>query len=242
MATCLCDAFFDSAAKATVEILESVGCEVLFPDGQTCCGQPAFNAGDWVASRKVIRHFAKVFAGNEPIVVPSGSCAAMIFHGALLAFENESDKATIQALANRTWELTDYLVNGLGIKEWKGIFPHRVAFHRSCHTRGTGSADAAQQLLQSIRNLDLLTVGEAEQCCGFGGTFSVSFPVLSQKIGELKLQHLTENKPDYLASLDLGCGIHIGGLLAKQASSLQVLHVAQILRDAQLNNQRFITQ
>ena len=142
MLTCICDAFFDDVGKSSVEALEFAGCEVEFPEGQTCCGQPAFNAGDWKSSRKVIRHVAKVFAGDLPVVVPSGSCAAMIFHGAKLAFEDEPDRGEIDQLGGRTWELCDYLVNGLGVTSWPGRVEKRVAFHRSCHSRGTPSVAA----------------------------------------------------------------------------------------------------
>ena len=103
MATCLCDAFYDDQAAATVEILEHLGIEVVFPEGQTCCGQPAFNAGDWVASRKVVRHAVQTFAGDDPVVLPSGSCAAMLFHGAALEFEHEPDLPAGEALGRRTW-------------------------------------------------------------------------------------------------------------------------------------------
>lgn len=241
MATCLCDAFFDDAARATVEVLEHVGCEVLFPEGQTCCGQPAFNAGDWNASRKVVRHMMDVFEGEDPILIPSGSCAAMVFHGAKLAFEKEPDYDRVQAFAKRVWEISDYLVHGLGIVQWEGFFPYRVSFHRSCHTRGTQSGESAIALLKSIDGLELLPVGEYEQCCGFGGTFSVSFPNASEAIGELKVQHLLEHKPDYLAAVDMGCGIHIGGIVKAQGQDIELLHVAQILRNALNNKQRFKT-
>ena len=119
MATCLCDAFYDGVAKATVEVLEHLGCEVEFPENQTCCGQPAFNAGDWPASRQVVRHACQVFAGDKPVIVPSGSCAAMMFHGAGLAFEKEADLDSIEAMGQRTWELADFIVNGLGVTRWR---------------------------------------------------------------------------------------------------------------------------
>ena len=140
MGTCLCDAFYDDVASATVEVLEHLGIAVEFPENQTCCGQPAFNSGDWVASRKVARHTADVFAGDLPVIVPSGSCAAMNFHGNLLQFEENPDPA-IDSLARRTWEVMDFIYNGLGIKTWPGKFdkPTRIAFHRSCHSRGTGT-------------------------------------------------------------------------------------------------------
>lgn len=232
MATCLCDAFFDDVAKATVQVLEWAGCEVEFPEGQTCCGQPAFNAGDWKASRQVVRHTMDVFAGEKPVVVPSGSCAAMGFHGAILEFEKESDLPRVQQLANRTWEVTDYLVNGLGVKQIPGKFPHKIAFHRSCHSRGTCSGPAAVQLMSSIEGLELLTFGEQEQCCGFGGAFSVSFPNISKKMGELKIEHITAAKPDFLSSADMGCLLHLGGIIDKEGKEIPRKHVVQIVRDA----------
>jgi L-lactate dehydrogenase complex protein LldE len=232
MATCLCDAFYDDVAAATVEVLEHLGVEVVFPEGQTCCGQPAFNGGDWAASRKVVRHTVKTFAGEEPVVVPSGSCAAMLFHGAVLEFENEPDLGEVEALGRRAWELGDFIVNGLGVKTWPGRFDATVAFHRACHTRGTASADAAIALLKSIAGVKLVEFGEAEQCCGFGGTFSVSFPNISTAMGSLKLEHVRAAQPDVLVSPDMSCMMHICGLAANEGKPIKSRHLAQVLRDA----------
>lgn len=233
LGTCLCDVFFDDVARATVEVLEYAGCSVTFPPDQTCCGQPAFNGGDWKASRKVVRHCAEVFAGDQPIIVPSGSCAAMLFHGAPLAFAEEEDRATIDRMAARTWEVCDYLVNGLGLTDWPGRFPHTVAFHRSCHSRGTESGPAAETLLRAMDGLQLATFGEQEQCCGFGGTFAVSFPNISAAMGNLKLEHIqqADPKPEYLASADMGCLLHLGGMLDKAGVDLPRRHIIQIVRD-----------
>ena len=235
MATCLCDAFYDEAAIATVQVLEHVGCSIEFPEAQTCCGQPAFNGGDWPASRKVVRHTVKTFAGEHPVVVPSGSCAGMLFHGAPLEFEHEPDRAEVESLGRRTWELADYLVNGLGITAWPGPYPAKLAFHRSCHSRGTPSGEAALTLLRSIEGLQILEFGEAEQCCGFGGTFSVSFPNISTAMGELKLDHIVAAKPDAIVSADMSCLMHLSGLAEKAGRSIPTLHFAQILRDALAN-------
>ena len=163
MGTCLCDAFYDDVARATVEVLEHLGVEVVFPENQTCCGQPAFNSGDWEASRKVARHTASVFAGDLPVIVPSGSCAAMNFHGNLLQFE-ECPEPAINSLAQRTWEVMDFIVHGLGISQWQGALesPTKIAFHRSCHSRGTCSGEATRTLLSSIQNVTLLPFGQSE--------------------------------------------------------------------------------
>lgn len=235
MATCLCDAYFDDVGIATLQVLEYLKCEVSFPEGQTCCGQPAFNAGDWVSSRRVVRHCARIFAGDQPVVVPSGSCAAMLFHGAPLEFEEERDLGEIQQLAGRTWEIADFIVHGLGINEWPGKFPAKVAFHRSCHSRGTRSGPATTQLLQSIEGLELLPFGEAEQCCGFGGTFAVTFPNISAAMGNLKLSHALKDDPEYLVSGDMGCLLHLGGMAEKAGKPVKTRHMVQVLRDALRN-------
>ncbi len=236
MATCLCDAFYDDMARATVEVLEHAGCAVEFPEAQTCCGQPAFNGGDWAASRKVVRHAVRTFTGDAPVVVPSGSCAAMMFHGAVLEFEKEPDLPAVESLGRRTWELADFLVNGLGVKAWPGRYDAKIAFHRSCHTRGTGTAAAAVQLLRSIAGVTVVEFGEAEQCCGFGGTFSVAFPKISTAMGTLKLDHVRAAQPDVLVSADMSCLMHMGGLADKAHAPMKTQHLAQVLRDALKNS------
>jgi L-lactate dehydrogenase complex protein LldE len=232
MATCLCDAFHDDVAAATVEILEHLGCEVSFPEAQTCCGQPAFNGGDWPASRKVVRHTVRAFSAADPVVVPSGSCAAMMFHGAVLEFEHEADLGAVESLGRRTWELGDFIVNGLGVRKWPGRFDAAVALHRSCHTRGTASSDAVALLVGSIGGVRLVEFGEGEQCCGFGGTFSVGFPHISAAMGDLKLEHVRAAGPDVLVSGDMGCLMHLCGLAAREKAPLRAMHFAQLLRDA----------
>ncbi len=209
--------------------------EVGFPEAQTCCGQPAFNSGDWIASRKVVRHTVKTFAGEDPVILPSGSCAAMMFHGAILEFEKENDLPEVKSLASRTWELADYVVNGLKVEQWPGKFEATVAFHRSCHSRGTDSSEATNKLLSSIRGLTLVPFGEGEQCCGFGGTFSVAFPIISEAMGKLKLEHVNAAHPQILTSGDMSCMMHMGGLAAKAGHPIKTMHFVQIMRDALVN-------
>ncbi|MDX2185469.1 MAG: (Fe-S)-binding protein [Opitutaceae bacterium] len=232
MATCLCDAFHDDVARATVQVLEHLGCTVEFPEAQTCCGQPAFNAGDWASARKVIRHTLSTFVGNTPVVLPSGSCAAMCHHGNLLALEKEPDRAEAESFATRVWELADFVVHGLGITSWPGRLSAKVALHRSCHLRGSRSAAAAEALLRSIPGVDVVAFGEEDQCCGFGGTFSVAFPNVSSRMGELKLDHVRAAEPDLLVSLDMSCLMHLGGLAERQGQGMRTRHLAQVLRDS----------
>lgn len=237
MATCLCDALFDDTAIAAVEVLEHLGCTVEVSPAQTCCGQAAFNAGDWPAARKVIRHILRAFPGDAPIVVPSASCAAMLFHGALLAFENEPELPEVRRLAKRVWEFGDYIVNALGVTNWRGRFDAKAVFHRSCHARGTLSGEAATKLLGTIDGLTLLPFDESEQCCGFGGVFSVAFPNISKSIGNLKLDNLLAAAPDLVISIDQSCLMNLSGLASKSGRPVKTRHIAQVLRDA-LNNTR----
>jgi L-lactate dehydrogenase complex protein LldE len=138
----------------------------------------------------------------------------------------------VRDLAARTWELGDFIVNGLGVRSWPGRFDARIALHRSCHTRGTGSSDAVAALLGSIAGATLVPFGEGEQCCGFGGTFSVSFPHISSSMGELKLEHVRAADPDVLVSGDMGCLMHLGGLANRRGAPVRMLHFAQVLREA----------
>ena len=232
MATCLADAFFDDVARATVEVLEHLGCTVDVPPDQTCCGQPAFNAGDWQAARQVSRHALRVFAGEAPVVIPSGSCARMTSHGALLLFERENDRGAAGELGERSFELADFIVRELGVERFGGHFPCRVALHSSCHCRGTSYAESALVLLRSIEGLELVKVGEEEQCCGFGGTFSATFPGVSARMGDLKLEYLLAERPDVIVSADMGCLMHLEGRARKEGRTLKTLHLAQLLRNA----------
>ena len=156
--TCIIDQFFPEVGEAAVRVLRRLGVDVEFDQSQTCCGQPAFNSGDWKSGRKVARHTASIFGGDLPVIVPSGSCAAMNFHGNRLQFEEEPDEA-VESLSNRTWELMDFIVNGLGVTEWEGSLenPTKIAFHHSCHSRGTKTGEATTQLLQSIENVELVS-------------------------------------------------------------------------------------
>ena len=232
MATCLCDAFFDDVARASVEVLEHLGCVVELPADQTCCGQPAFNAGDWDAARRVARHALKVFSEDGPVVVPSGSSARMVSHGALMLFERETDRDSALALAGRSFELADFIVRELGVTSFPGRFPGRATLHRSCHSRGTTYAESALVLLHSIDGLEVAESEEGEQCCGFGGTFSTTFPTISGRMGDLKLEHLLAGRPDVVVSADMGCLMHLDGLARKEARPFRWLHLAQLLRDA----------
>ena len=232
MITCLCDTFYDNVAKASVELLEHLGCIVDVPDAQTCCGQPAFNAGDWEATRKVIRHTMQAFKGDQPIIIPSGSCAHTVHHGYQLVFENgtEAEKKAAHALANRTWEICDFVVNGLGIQTWPGRFDGKISLHRSCHTRGSDTCSAALQLLRSIEGRNP-RVDESEQCADLEALSQWPTEHLAA-MGTLKIDKLTAVKPDLIGAVDMACMLHLSGLAERQKRPFRKLHVVEILMQA----------
>jgi len=232
MITCLCDAFFDDAARAVVDCLERAGCGVSCPPDQTCCGQPAYTSGDWDDFRHIVRHVMRVFDGDAPIVVASGSCAAAMFHEAPIAFEGHADLPAVRQLASRTWEFADFLVNGLGIAGWSGRLPGRVAVHDACHTRGTPTVQAIRSLLGGIDGLEMLEFPDRDECCGFGGVFSVSHPHVSTAMGHRKVNNIRTVAPDFVVSADMSCLMHQQGLARRQGLEYPVRHLAQVLRDA----------
>lgn len=237
MATCLCDAIFADAAKDSVEILKKFGCKVILPKNQTCCGQPAFNSGDFASARKVIWHTIEAFSGNDyPVVVPSGSCAAMLFDSALVAFRDadREDYEQVEKFAERVWELNDFLVNAMGVEKIGGKLEAKIAVHNSCHTKDTGTPAAMRKLLESIEGVELLDF-DSDGCCGFGGTFSVVFPQLSAEMGERKVRNITAVRPDIIAAADTSCLMHQRGIAERLGLEYPARHVCQIYAQALRN-------
>ena len=230
MLTCLCDAFYGEVGIATVRVLEAAGCRVEFPPEQTCCGQPPFNAGDWDAARKLVLRAAEVFAGEIPVVTPSASCAAMVRHGATMLMRDPPFPC---------YELAEFLVDVVGIPKWKrGLPRRRVAFHQSCHGRAlrasskTGSGPAQRLLLESINGLEVIDLPEPEQCCGFGGAFSSTHGSISAGIGMRKLEMAMQAGATEIVGGDMGCLMHLDGLIRREALPLKVRHFAQVLDEA----------
>jgi L-lactate dehydrogenase complex protein LldE len=226
MLTCLCDAFYGNVGIATVKVLEHLGCQVNFDERQTCCGQPPFNAGDWKQARTVATYAKEIlFSDNRTVVTPSASCAAMTREGYHLLFP---DKEPAHA-----FELSEFIVKELGITTWSTTksYNKKIAFHRACHGRGIGLTNEAEQLIASIPGVELVTIKNAEQCCGFGGAFCVVEPHLSGEIGHAKVATLLENEPDEIVSGDMGCLMHLGGILKKDGNKIPVRHYAEILAE-----------
>lgn len=224
MLTCLCDAFYGEVGIATVRVLEHVGCQVTFNEHQTCCGQPPFNAGDWEKSRPVASRCASLFSGPDPIVVPSASCAAMLREGYEMLGVHH--KLTC-------YELCEFLHDVIEVQSWPSLPKATVAtLHRSCHGRSLHLANKQEKILGLVPNLTVVSPEQADQCCGFGGAFSVTHSSTSRQIGLTKLHHLVGAGADTVIGGDMGCCLHLDGLARKEGIPLQFLHISEVLASA----------
>jgi len=226
MLTCLCDAYYGEVGLAAVKVLEHLGCEVEFDARQTCCGQPPFNAGDWDSSRKVADHCREVlFADDVPVVIPSGSCTAMVRDGYPMLYEG--------SVGGKAFELGEYIVRELGVSTIDNLnpYPRKVALHRACHGRAIGLRNEQEILLSGIPGIELMTFGSGEQCCGFGGAFSAFEGKLSSEIGLEKLRQILDSGAEEIVSGDMGCLMHLKGLIDRHSMPLRVRHFAEVLAE-----------
>lgn len=226
--TCLVDALAPRVGRATLGILEGVGCEVGYPEGQTCCGQPAFNVGLTEQARKMAAHTLDVLDATEgTIVLPSGSCAEMIVHHYPHLFAGTDREDQAGRVAARTRELTQFLVDDLAVDVSASCADCKVAFHYSCHgLRGLGLDHQADELLDPETRADL--VGDKE-CCGFGGVFAVEMPAVSAAIMDEKLDRVEASGADVLTGGDFSCLMHMAGGLRRRGSEMDVKHIAELL-------------
>jgi L-lactate dehydrogenase complex protein LldE len=229
--TCLADVFSPGVVFATVEVLERFGAEVHVPLSQTCCGQPAYNSGNRKEARAMARKFLRSFPGEGYIVTPSGSCAAMVKHGYPVLFRDEPRTlALARAAGERIYELSQFLVEVLGVTDTKSDFHGKVTYHDSCHLRrGLGVIEAPRKLLQAVPGVEFVEMEESDRCCGFGGVFSVKYPQISCKMTEQKVARILATGASYVASADLGCLLNIGGMLSRQGHPVKAIHLAEIL-------------
>ncbi|WP_068142257.1 (Fe-S)-binding protein [Limnochorda pilosa] len=228
--TCLADAFFPQVGEAMVRVLHRLGVRLDFPEEQVCCGQPAFNAGYRDAAREVARGLVRAFAGSEAVVAPSGSCAGMIRHSYPELFRGDPMEAEALDLARKTFEFSEYVVGHLGVVDVGARFPTRATYHTSCHmSRLLGVRNPPLELLRHVDGLELVDLPHSEECCGFGGTFSVKMPEVSTAMGRRKADSVVATGAEVLIGSDAGCLMQIGGLLRRQGRSLPVMHVAQVL-------------
>ena len=228
LVTCLVDALAPQIGRATLAALEAAGCQVDFPQDQTCCGQPAFSVGLNDDARKMAAHTLDVLDETEgPIVVPSGSCAQMIVHHYRDLFAGTERAGQAERVASRTRELTQFLVDDLGADSSASCNGCSVAYHYSCHgLRGLGLESQADQLLKNVDRVDL--EGDKE-CCGFGGLFSVEMPAISAAIMDEKLDRVEASGADTLVGGDVSCLSHLEGGLRRRGSKIEVKHIAELL-------------
>jgi L-lactate dehydrogenase complex protein LldE len=231
--TCFNDLLFPQVGKATVTLLRRLGHEVAFPDEQTCCGQMHFNTGYRAACVPLVRRFADAFAGYDAVVTPSASCAAMVRHHHATVAAESGDASLPDAVADvapTVRELSEFLVDDLGLTDVGARFPHTVAFHPTCHSlRLLRIGDRPQRLLAAVDGLQLVDLAGADECCGFGGTFAVKNADTSAAMGTDKADAVEASGAEVLVSADTSCLMHIGGLLSRRQSPVRVMHLAEIL-------------
>lgn len=230
MVTCLCDTLFRDVGVSAVRVLEKCGVRVDYPSEQTCCGQAALNSGYQEDARRSARAMLRAFAGSEYVVSPSGSCAAMVRCHYPDLFAGRPEQAEAESLAQRTYEISQFLVDVLGVECLPVSYRARATFHPSCHARRYLGADvAARRLLAAVDGLSLLPLPRDRDCCGFGGIFAVKMPVISSAMVEEKVEHVLASGAELLVGLDMSCLMNIEGHLRRRGSSLPVKHVVQIL-------------
>lgn len=231
--TCIVDMIYPSTGMSTVEILERVGCAVDFPMAQTCCGQMGFNAGYRDEAKAVARQFMRAFRDAEVIVAPSGSCVAMVRHFYPQLFENDpASYAEIARLSNITWELTEFIVDGLGVSDVGTVLdrPVRATIHDACHgLRGLNIQQQPRTLLGHVQNLELVPLPGAEQCCGFGGLFAIKMPDISGAMLNDKIRNIDSTPADMIVTCDASCLTHMNGGLHRQNHTQRVVHIADVL-------------
>ncbi|MDI5964363.1 (Fe-S)-binding protein [Streptomyces sp. SL13] len=235
--TCVNDALYPGTARATVRLLERLGVEVDFPAAQTCCGQPQFNTGYRRETEPLVRRTAAAFAGYDHVVTPSGSCVAMVRDnypriGAKAAAEGRGGELADAAasLVPRVRELTEFLVDVLGVEDVGAWFPHTVTYHPSCHgLRMLGLGDRPRRLLEAVRGLELRELPGAQECCGFGGTFAVKNADVSAAMADDKIRNARSTGAELLCGADNSCLMHLDGTLRRQDDPLRTLHLADIL-------------
>jgi len=229
--TCLVDVFRPSVGMAAVQLLEEAGCEVVVPPGQTCCGQPGYNSGDRPAAIAIARRVIEMLEPFEWVVIPSGSCGGMIRKHYPELFAGDATWAPrAKAVAGKTYELTAFLSHVLGVKSVAAHFPAHATYHDSCSAlRELGLRSEPRQLLRSVQGLTITELTERDACCGFGGTFAVKYPDISNAIVEKKTADVMGTGADLLISADMGCLLNMAGKLKREGSSVHVRHIAEVL-------------
>jgi L-lactate dehydrogenase complex protein LldE len=227
---CFIDQLYPTVAFNMVKVLEKAGCDVHYNSKQTCCGQPAFNAGFWGESKEVCTKFLADFEGAEYIVAPSASCVGFVRNMYAKLFDNSAHLQQAKKTAEHIYELSEFLVNILKITDLGSSFEGKATYHDSCAAlRECHIKSEPRTLLSKVAGLELIEMNESETCCGFGGTFAVKFEPISIAMGEQKITNAIATETDYIISTDMSCLMHIDGCLKNHSSNMQVLHLADIL-------------
>ena len=231
--TCLGDALFPQVGRATVEVLQRLGHEVVFPEAQTCCGQMHINTGYQRDALALVRHHVATFSGHEAVVAPSGSCVASVRHQHAAVARRHGDEslaAEAERVAERTFELSEFLVDVLGVDDVGASYPHRVTYHPTCHSlRLLRVGDKPLRLLRNVRGLDLVELPQAEECCGFGGTFALKNADTSTAMLADKMRRVLDTRAEVCTAGDSSCLMHIGGGLGRLRTGVKTVHLAEIL-------------
>ena len=231
--TCLNDAMFPEVGQAVVRLLRRLGVDLEFPEQQTCCGQPMVNTGYLDEAVPTVRNFVESFESYDAIVTPSGSCAGSARHQQRIVAKRSGDQRLqdrVARLEPRVFELSEFIVDVLGLTEVGASFPHTVTYHPTCHSlRLLGVGDRPRRLLEAVRGLTLVDLPAANECCGFGGTFAVKNSDTSVAMGSDKVRHVRETGAEVLVAGDSSCLMHMGGLLSRQRAGVRTMHLAEIL-------------
>lgn len=227
---CFVDQLYPHTAFNTIKVLEKAGCEVSYNPVQTCCGQPAFNAGFWDDSREVCEKFLKDFNKDSYIVAPSASCVGFVRNYYSRLFENSSQLSTVKAIGNKIFELSEFLVKVLRVTDFGARLEAKATYHDSCAgLRECKIKNEPRLLLSGVQGLELTELNDVETCCGFGGTFAVKFEPISIAMAEQKVDNAMATEAKYLISTDLSCLMHIQGYIDNKGYGLQTLHLADVL-------------
>lgn len=227
---CIVDNFFPEVGEATAAVLKRAGAELTYPRAQTCCGQPAFNAGRHPEAARVARQWLRAFAGADAVVCPSGSCVAMVRNHYPELFARDPDGlAEVKKLGAVTFEFTEFLVR-LGVTKLGASLPGRATYHHSCHlNRELGVTDGPLKLLREVKGLELIEMEDFDRCCGFGGTFSVKLPEVSGAMARRKAEAIAATGAETVIACDPGCMLHLKGYLSRIGSPIKVMHIAEVL-------------
>lgn len=227
---CFIDHLYPTVGFNMVKVLEKLNCKVRYNPNQTCCGQPAFNAGFWGEAKDVCKKFINDFEGEDYIVAPSASCVGFVKNYYQKLFENSSEFERVEKIKSRIFEFTDFLVNILKVEDVGATFNHTITYHNSCAAlRECNIKQEPRKLLANVKGLTLVEMQDNETCCGFGGTFAVKFEPISIAMGDQKLTNALATGAEYMVSTDMSCLMHIGGCSKHQQKNMGVLHIADVL-------------